>query len=542
LRTRPTRSPFFLVLIAGVVAITLVWSLGSRADEEVMGPDFGGAYREGIAGAPSRVNPLFADENATDQALVSLVFAGLTRLDQHGAPFPDLAQTWSLSDDGLTYTFTLRPDLRWHDGRRLTAQDVVFTYTLLQSPELPIPPRVAGFLSGASITAPDERTVVIELAQAYSALPAYLTLGILPRHSLNGLSMTEIYNSFFNQQPVGSGPYRLVRLTPSVAELAANPGYHFEQPFIQRLDLRFYRDEGAVAAALARGEITAALLSGTSGEAAGLDLAGDGAWRQTPLDTGEITYVYLNLNLPMFQDRRVRQALLYALDRDALVRDAFGGGAAKAESPIPPSSWAYSPSLTRYEFDPRLAALLLDEAGWPRDAGGVRSRDGRPFAFTLVTSPDAVRFAAAQAAAASWNALGLQVTVSTVGVTELLRNRMSPRDYEAAVWVRIPAADPDPFEQWHSSRATGSGANLTGFSDRRVDSILEQARAATQSRRKELYFEFQELFAQEVPAIPLYVSVSTYVQDGALQGTRLALLTEPGDRFWQVQQWYLKTR
>jgi peptide/nickel transport system substrate-binding protein len=308
------------------------------------------------------------------------------------------------------------------------------------------------------------------------------------------------------------------------------------------MELRFYRDDGAVYAALERREIQAALFPGGVGEADLLDLELKRDLRLTPLDTGEITYVYFNLALPMFQDRRVRQALLYALDRDALIFDALDGQAARAESPIPPTSWAYSPSLTRYETDAKLAGLLLDEAGWLREADGVRRKDGAPLSFTLTTNPDPVRVAVAAAAASSWNAIGLQVNVSTIGVSELVRNRLEPRDYEVTIWARIAGADPDPYEQWHSSQATGESANLTSFSDPRVDVILEQARTVSQPRRKELYFEFQELFAQEVPAIPLYVSTAAYVQETNLQGVRVALLTEPGNRFWQVQEWYLQTR
>ncbi len=138
MRASQTRSLFFFVLVAGVVAITLFWSLAAKSDEQVIDPDFGGAYIEGIAGSPARVNPLFTAENTTDQTLTSLIFAGLTRLDEHGSPFPDMAETWAVSPDGLVYTFKLRKGLVWHDGQPVTADDVVFTYDLLQDPDLPI--------------------------------------------------------------------------------------------------------------------------------------------------------------------------------------------------------------------------------------------------------------------------------------------------------------------------------------------------------------------------------------------------------------------
>jgi peptide/nickel transport system substrate-binding protein len=453
-----------------------------------------------------------------------------------------MAETWSLSPDGLTYTFTLRPNLSWHDGVPVTAADVVFTYNLLQAPELPIPPQLARLLAGATITAPDERTVVIALPEPYSPLPAYLTLGILPKHSLDGLTLSQVYNSFFNQQPIGSGPYRMERLTPSEANLVANPAYHLDQPFIQRMELRFYHDEGAVFAALSRGEITAAMFSGGIGQTEQIDLEVERGLRVTPVDTGEITYLHLNLNLAKFQDRRVRQALLYALDRDDLILGALRGEAARADSPVPPTSWAYSPSLTRYEPDASVAALLLEEAGWRLEADGVRRKDGVVFGFTITVTPDPVRVAVAEQMAAAWNRLGLNVSVSAVGVTDLVRNQLEPRDYEATIWSHSASYDPDPYDEWHSAGAAGEGGNLSAFAEPRVDALLEEARTATQPRRKELYGEFQELFAQELPAIPLYVSTAAYVQQSALQGVRIALVTAPGDRFWQVQEWFLRTR
>jgi peptide/nickel transport system substrate-binding protein len=288
--------------------------------------------------------------------------------------------------------------------------------------------------------------------------------------------------------------------------------------------------------------VAAALFQGGIGETGQIDLEVQRGLRVTPMDTGEITYLYLNLNLPKFQDRRVRQALLYALDRDALIFEALDGEATRADSPLPPTSWAYSPSLTRYATDANLASLLLDEAGWRIEADGVRRKEGVALGFTITVNPDPVRVAVAERMAAAWSRLGLLVSVSTVGVTELVRDRLEPREYEATIWSRVPMPDPDPFEQWHSSQAVGEGANLTGFSEPRVDEILEQARMASQPRRKELYVEFQELFAQEVPAIPLYVSTAAYVQEAELQGVRVALLTEPGNRFWQVQEWFLRTR
>ncbi len=541
MHSRSGRRIFLILLILGVLGFTGLWSLVPQDPDEIE-PDFGGDYVEGIAGVPARVNPFFAGENTVDATLASLVFAGLTRLDESGVPFPDLAETWTISPDGTLYTFSLRPGLLWQDGVPLTAEDIIFTYELLQSPDLRNPPELRDVLESAVFSLVNSTTITVELPQPYAPLPAYLTLGILPAHLLASTAPQALYDSPFNQRPVGSGAYRIEALALDHAELVANPGYHFQQAFIQRLGLRFYPDDGALFDALMRDEISGALFNSGLGPSDLFELQRREELRVSELDKGEVTYVYLNLDRPLFDDLRVRQALLYAIDRDVLIRDVLRGQASRADSPIAPGSWAYSPSLTRYNPDSELANLLLDESGWLRAEDGIRRKAGTPLVFTLTTGPDPVRIAVSKRVAEAWNALGAVVTVESSGLTTLVRDTIEQRDYEALLFVEAAQPDPDPFSLWHSTGRGGQGGNLAQFSDTRVDALLTEARSSPLPRREELYDEFQEIFAQEVPSLPLYVSRALYVQDADVSGVRVGLLSEPGNRFWQVQQWFLKTR
>jgi peptide/nickel transport system substrate-binding protein len=532
---------FLVVLLAGVLGFIGLWYL-VPADTEEPEPEFGGAYIEGISGAPARINPLYAGENSIDATLSSLIFAGLTRLDEKGLPFPDLAQTWTVSPDGLLYTFTLRPGLTWQDGAPLTSADVTFTYGLLQSPQLKNPPSLQRQLKDVTFEAPNDLTVTVKLPEPYAPLPAYLTLGILPQHVLGLAEPEALYDAAFNQQPVGAGAYRLQSLTLQRAQLVANPAYHFEQPFIQNVELRFYRDDGALYDALQAREIEGALFAAGLGPSDFLDLERRHDLRITSLDTGAISYVYLNLKLPVFEDRRLRQALLYAVDRGRIIDEVLRGQAVRADSPIAPASWAYSGSLTRYEANAEVANLLLDEAGWPKGTDGVRRRGGQTLAFSITASSDPVQSEVAKRVAADWNALGARVTVKLSGLTPLVRDLIEQRDYEAILFVDPSEPDPDPYDAWHSSGQGGRGNNLSLWSNARVDSILKEAHTTgPPTRRTDLYREFQEIFAQEVPAIPLYVPTVLYVQNASISGVRIARLAQPGDRFWQVQEWFLKT-
>jgi len=540
--SRRGHSLFLIVLLAGVGAFTGLWYAASEHSRGT-DPAFGGVYVEGLAGAPARINPLFAAQNEADEALASLVFAGLTRLDDHGTAFPDLAEEWTVSADGRTYTFRLRQGLVWQDGVELTADDVLFTYDLLRATELRAPPALSRVLAEATIAKQDSRTLTVALPQPFAPLPAYLTLGILPAHLLEEVSAASLFDAGFNLQPVGAGPYRLEALSAERALLVANPAYHFGQPFIQRLELRFYRDEGALLAALKGRQVSGALFRSplAAGDLLALEQRRD--LRQTLLPTGEVTFVYLNLRRSLFEDRRVRQALLYAIDRDALVAEVLSGHALPADSPIAPLSWAHTAALDRYDPDAEIAGLLLDEAGWRLDGRGVRTRGGSELAFTLSCTSDPLQVALAQAIAERWSAIGVRVTVAPTGATTLVRDMLAQRSYEAALFVQAGEPDPDPYPAWHSTQTGAKGGNLSSLSDPRFDRLLEQARLLEDAPgRKDLYAQFQELFAQEVPAIPLYASAALYVQGASLRGVRLGLLESAGSRFWQVQEWHLKTR
>jgi peptide/nickel transport system substrate-binding protein len=533
---------FLLLLAGGVAAFSLVWYAASKETGGSQ-PAYGGTYTEGLIGAPSRVNPLFAEQNAADSALVSLLFSGLTRLDDKAQPFPDLAAGWDVSPDGMIYTFHLRDGLVWQDGEPLTADDVVFTYKLLESPDLRSPPDLAQVLSAATVTKADALTVRIELAQPFAPLPAYLGFGVLPKHVLENVPVGALYDDPFNVRPMGAGPYHLESLSQDRALLVANPAYQLGQPYVQHLELRFYRDSGALMAGLKDGHVDGAFFpSGVN--------SGDYAYLQSrknlslyALSSGEVSFLYFNLEDPLFTDRRVRQALAYAIDRDGLVQEAAGAPSLRADSPLAEGTWAYSPAFERYSFDPTVAAALLDEAGWRLNASGLRSNGSRTLSFSLATNNDPSRVALANSIATRWRSLGVVAKVEAGGTTTLVRDLLEPRAYQAALFAYSASQDPDPYPAWHSSQTGPDGRNISLLSDPRFDRLLEEARRTPdQARRSGLYGQFQQLFADEVPAIPLFSSVSLYVQRSSVKGARPGYLDNPGARFWQVQDWYVKTK
>jgi peptide/nickel transport system substrate-binding protein len=548
---------FRIQIVAALAGLLVIGALLLRAT--VTGPPAsapapGGTFVEGVVGTPRQINPLLAGTQA-ERDLAALIFAGLTRLGADGKPAPDLAATWQISPDERRYTFFLRQDARWSDGEPVTADDVLFTVSLLQNPTFPGDPALVGLWRALTVTKLDRFSVRFDLTQPYSPFLQYTTLGLLPAHLLRHLDPARVAEAAYNAAPVGAGRWcmapclKAARLTPGAAAaptseagrgLVLEPNPHAgPPPLLRRLWFRFYPTPGALLTAFDQGEVDG-LGSVEPAAVAGLRARPDLRLYEAELPATE--WILLNLRLPLFDRRETRQALVRGLDRAALVRHALHGQAQPADSPLLPSSWAHRPVLDRYAPDPAAAAQLLDAAGWRLDASGGRSRNGVPLRFTLLYAADNPALATlAEAIQAAWRPLGVQAQPRAVPRDRLLPDHLALRAFEAVLigWRGV-ANDPDVYQLWHSTQATG-GTNFSGFRNDRVDRALEQARQSLKQReRAERYAEFQEVFADEVPGLPLYYPRFTYAVSARVGGVTLPpALFDPSSRFHAMAGWYI---
>lgn len=520
-----------LVLAFCVAALGALWYTASHPPDTGE-PEAAGVYVEGTAGAPGRINPLFASFNAVDTDLASLIFSGLTRLGPAGEVLPSLAESWDVSADGKTYTFHLRPDVSWHDGEPFTADDVVFTFAMLQDPGYRGPPFLADLFRTISVQKLDDLTLRVGLAQAFAPFLAYASIGVLPEHLLKGLTAEDLYNSPFNQRPVGTGPFRLLEATKERAVLEAVPGHYLGEPSAKRIEMRFFLNEPQLLAALGDGQIDGAFFRSPLATEDRLYVENEQRWHVYRLASTTYTILYLNNDSPLFADERVRQALTLAIDKEKMIASLLDGQATRADSPIPAGTWAYYPALERYDFDPLEAAKLLEEAGWRLNVFGIREKAGQQLQFDLVTNEERTRIAVAEEIARSWAILGVKVTVRTQRATTLLRETLMPRNFTAAIYGFDTGLDPDPYPAWHSTQIGGEKGNLAGFSDEQADEVLEEARQTDDpGRRSALYRVFQEIFARKVPSIPLFHNTYTYVVDERFRPRETPVLFDSGSRF-----------
>ena len=497
-------------------------------------PAPGGRYVEATLLQPNALNPLLAANAPADHVWLPLLFAGLTRVEPDGRVVPDLAERWEVSADGRTYTFVLRDRLRWSDGTPLTAADVVFTYDALGERDFPGDADMLAPWRELRAEALDDRTVRVILPRPWAAFPEAAALGIVPRARLEGTRGTAWLTHPFNLDPVGAGPYRLVDLTAQEMVLAPNPYYHAQRPYLGELRFRFYGDVPTAQEALQAGTVDGlAALGQLLAPPPGAQMAS----YQRP-DYSRVAMLWLNTTAPPFDEAAVRLAAAHAIDRERLVADV-PGAAEPARGPLAPNSWAVA-DIAWPRYAPERARALLDGAGWRVAAGGERQRQGQPLAISIITNPDHARQRTAEAVARDLRAVGFRVDVVLRPWAELVREELSGGRFQALIgsyWT--PRRDPDLLRDLWASEGT---ANLARWRSARADELLAQGASSGDAiTRREAYRAFQALWAAELPSIPLYYPVDSWLVASALQGIDAASFNGPAERLAQVPAWYLRT-
>lgn len=541
--TRRTGWPLMAVLAGGIVAVAAAWfafsgSLGSEDEPQTH------RYTEAVVGAPSRVNPLFAHLNDTDRDLASLVFSGLTRLGADGSVLPDLAQTWEVSEDARTMTFHLRRGVTWHNGTPFTSADVIFTYSLLADPKLAGDPDEEPLWRRLTCTAPDDATVTCQLPEPFAPFPAYATVGILPKHLLEGTDGTAISTSSFNGQPVGTGPFRLVNVDQSRALLRANENYHLGSPRLAEIEFLFFPDIATAGAAVLNGQAQGVFVDATASPGDLDTIAGIDGMKSYEANRSAYSVLYLNNGEAPLNDPQVRKAIAETVDVDGIIESSLEGRARRADSPIVAGTWAYNSEVKALRRGPGAARDRLDEAGWTLpDNASIRSRNGVELRMTLLTDQDRVRGAVSEAIAKQLGEIGISVTLARDESTDLISNFLIPRQYQAAVFGWDPGPDPDPYPAWHSSQAGDRGRNLAQYTNEEADRLMEAARRTRDlDERQRLYYAFQDIFRDDVPSLLLYHPVDTYFATEEIQNLQLGVLFNNSSRFRNVHEWVFERR
>jgi len=542
-----------LVVLAGVVAAPSFAPAATPAPRPTPTPAVG--HVQGVLGRPSSVTPLTA-RTQVDRDLVALLFRGLVRLGPGSTVIPDLATRWSVDEGGTRWTFHMRPDAWWHDGTPVTSADVIYTIRVLQDPDYT--GALAATWAQVTARALDAHTVQLDLGDPVGGFLQAAALPLMPAHILEGIPVAALADDAFASQPFGNGAFALVELTKDAAILepvlspVADPSGPLGDPAVGEmmgrtprlasLELRFFDTVAALSAAFAAGDIgSVADLPPADAVALADATPGAGAIRYPSTTLTAITF---NLRTPggPFADARSRRALLAAVDRSDMIADLLHGAAVRADTPIPPSSWAYdAKSAPVVTYDRSAAARGLREAGWRRPAKAwIAPRASKPLKVALLAPERAanpVAFAAATRVAAAWTSLGLATSVEALPPGEFV-NRLRAGTYVAAIVDVNMGLDPDPYPILASTQAREGGANVSGIQDAALDAALVAARAprAMPARRK-AYAKLQAELTRLQPMPTLFFRDSVLVAGPGLAGPAARPVPDGSGRFWDVIRW-----
>jgi len=526
-------------------------------------------YREGLVGQVQRLNPLLTDLNPVDRDITSLIFEGLTRINEFGEPVGALAKSWVVAANGLEYVFVLREDVLWQDGLPFTADDVVYTMSLLSSPDFPGAPEVGAYWRTIETEKMSDHLVRFRLTQPIASFLSNLTVGLLPEHALRGTTAAQLAGHRFNLSPIGTGPYQLEALrtvdgtTIEQVDLRVAPTFR-QRPegqsgyAISRIRFQMYPEFPAVINALQGGDLDG-YASTRTGE------------RQTLISIPSLhqvtgvapTVAMLLMNWHegdgnrFFQERRVRVALEKAINRAPALDRYLLNEVVMADSPISMSSWAFNPAATFPANNAQEAIDLLKAANIRTASTPTANAEGTPqptptrdpaaplYTFTILTWDNPGVTGIAQEIASQWTLPNpdtgtplLNVSVESVPL-EQYRARINSHQFQAAI-VELPlSADPDVYAYWHSGQYP-DGRNYAAIADDRLSEVLERARRETNGpNRAALYARFQQEFMDRAIAIPLYYPLYTYVVGARVQGVQLGFIGSPVDRFRTIKDWTL---
>ena len=512
------------------IVLVSIWGLAGQiqtlgADVQANKPTQGETYSEALQGEVKSVNPLFPDNAATED-VASLVFSGLTKVNGKREIVADMSERWEVSADRKNYTFYLRDNLKWQDGIKLTTKDVAFTIDLLQNPDTRSP--LSSNWNGVKYEVIDDRQIKFILPSSYGNFLTNTTIGILPKHRLEGAKPATLRSHEFNQRPIGSGPYRLelLEVDNAVIELVANEEYYVHRPYIDEINFQLSSDASTSIDALIRRQVEGVAQVQASDVRTVEKIEGVNVYR-----IGLPAYVgaFFNMRSTALANPELRKALAYSVDRESIIRDNLSGEATKAFYPIPAGFVGFNPNAARYDYDQNKAKAIVDAT--------VKEKPR----LRLVTLDNSVYEKIAEQLATSWRQLGVEVEVITADSLELQQNYIRSRNYDVLLYGQNLGLDSDVYSFWHSSQVNDPGLNISAYKNTDADKLLEAGRLAKdQNYKATRYAGFVDIWAKDVPAVIIYSPYYNYAQSEVVSGFNAVKVAVPSDRFYNVYDWYIK--
>lgn len=535
------RNVIIWVLATGVLiaatGLQLMWN--QQSYQSVAGAD-DGIYAEATLGPINTLNPLFANSSA-EQSASYLMFSRLLNYDKTGHLNYDLATNIRVNDTKTVYDISIRPDVKWHDGVKLTARDIAFTVGLMKDPNART---VFSGWSDIGAKVLDNTDIEFTLKSTFAPFEHALVFPILPEHILKGVTPLNIRENTFSQNPVGSGPFKFNLIQDinstsgrKVLYLVRNDDYYNGTSKLARFQLHVYDTDDEILNALSKNEVNAATdLSGTN--VGGVDKTQYNILTK-PIQSG--VYAILNTRSPILKDIAIRRALQISTDTSAIYSKLPAGTPALW---LPFTTGQLTGSVPGApQYNQAAAKQLLDKAGWKLNDKNIRANKGVELKLSVVTIKDSELEKVLPILTDQWKELGITIQTKVIDLNDVtqgdVQNILQPRNFDVLLYRLSIGADPDVYAYWHSSQATMQGLNYSSYSNPISDAALISAQARVETAlRNAKYITFANQWLSDVPAIGLYQSTMQYVVSKNAQAfDNSNIMISPVDRYSDVLNW-----
>ena len=539
---------FIFAMIICVIAIArIISSINERF--LVVTPAQGGTLNEGIVGTPRYINPLLAVTDA-DRDISRLVYRGLMKEDTDGNIVPDLADSYSVSNDGLTYTFTLRKAY-FQDGTPITADDVAFTISSATNPTLNSSELVTW--QGVTVNVVDPSTITFTLKQPYAPFLENMTLGILPKHIWQNVSYDNwTYSTNNTTNAVGSGWYKITKISqtasgiPQYYNLSAYRKSGYGAPLIDNIVIKFYSSESDLIGAYNSGAIDT--LGGIDPKDAEALSKSGAIIMSTPLP--RIFGLFFNPSQAnIFTDPKVRLAISTAINKDSIVNDVLSGYGETINGPIPASIHLTDDvSTSTDQGNVTQAKAILEKDGWKLGADGIYTKviskkETDRLSFEIDTNDTPELKESIDHIVNDLKAVGIEAIPKVYETGSLNQDIIRPRKFESLFFGQVVTNQADLFAFWDSSQRASPGLNISGYANPDVDKLLEQGKGTLDMNSEfSIYKKFEQDISADIPAVFVYSPSYIYaVRPEISAGIQLPHIIRPEDRFFNENSWYIET-
>lgn len=496
-------------------------------------------FKEGIIAQGLEVNPFDISGTGYAHELSYLVYTPLVTIDTTGKLLPGLSESWSISEDGKTYSFFLRRNVTWHDGVAFTTEDVRTTFEMVKAAGDSLV--IGKIMENVTVETPNSSEITFKLPQANASFIELLQIGIIPSHLYKGYTYSRFESELQDGRIIGTGPYRFVSLTDSIYKFQRYERFYGRKPNIPIYEVHVYQSYENAAIALRKGDIYS-LYNVPASKISEFANYPSMVTEQQVLATNTRALFY-NLTLEnSLLTENIRKALAFSIDRLEIISEL--PGAQIAYGPYSSFSWAYNNDVEQIVyFDPDEAIKLIEQDGWKKDpVDNIYTKDDKKLELTVTYLNNETNTSVISKIQGYARAVGINLLAKQVTGTEIIQQILPERNFEMLLFEIQNTIDPDIYTLWHSSQIKYPGLNISGYDSLPLDGLLERARSTlNRDRRLSLYSEAQKTIVEDVPAVFLYHPAIYTVRFDIIDMPETTALV-PGQRFNTIADWKIEPR